>query len=77
MLEQLIRTEHLDQHSGGTPADWANESHAEAQKILKAHPLAIDEAYYRRNIDIVNRRLALAGLRLAALLNQTLGRPPQ
>jgi hypothetical protein len=37
----------------------------------------VDETYYRQNIGPVNRRLALAGLRLAALLNQTLGRTPQ
>lgn len=75
MLNQLIRTEHLDQQAGGRPTDWVNESHAEARKILESHPTAVDEAYYRQNIGIVNRRLALAGLRLAALLNQTLGQP--
>lgn len=73
MLEQLIRTEHLEQQAGGSPADWANQSHAEARKILEARPHEVDEAYYRRNIGTVNRQLALAGLRLAELLNQTLG----
>lgn len=73
-LEQLIRTEHLEQQSGGTPADWVNESHAEAQRILEHRPAAVDEAYYRQNIGTVDRRLALAGLRLAELLNQTLGK---
>jgi hypothetical protein len=73
MLERLIRTEHLDQRAGGTPADWVNESHGEAQKILESHPAAVDELYYRQNIGIVNRRLAFAALRLAQLLNQTLG----
>lgn len=72
-LEQIIGSEHLDQQAGGTPTDWVNESHAEARKILESHSAAVDEAYYRQNIGIVNRRLALAGLRLAALLNQTLG----
>jgi hypothetical protein len=33
----------------------------------------VDEAYYKANIGIVDQRLALAGLRLAALLNRTLG----
>jgi hypothetical protein len=73
MLDQLIRTEHLDQKAGGTPTDWVNESHSEARKILESRPAAVDEVYYRQNIGILNRRLALAGLRLAALLNQTLG----
>jgi hypothetical protein len=75
MLNQLIRTEHLDQQAGGTPTDWVNESHAEARTILESRPAAVDEAYYRQNIGIVNRRLALAGLRLAALLNHALGQP--
>ena len=77
MLDQLIRSEHLEQQAGGTPADWVNESHAEARKTLETSPAAVDDAYYRQNIGIVNRRLALAGLRLAALLNQTLGQPPR
>jgi hypothetical protein len=33
----------------------------------------VDDAYYKANIGIVDERLALAGLRLAAMLNQTLG----
>jgi hypothetical protein len=32
----------------------------------------IDEAYYRRNIKIVDQQLTRAGLRLAALLNRAL-----
>ena len=75
MLDQLIRTEHLEQQAGGTPEDWVNESHADARRILEARPVTVDEAYYRQNIATVNRRLALAGLRLAQLLNQALGQP--
>jgi hypothetical protein len=41
MLDQLIRSEHLEQQAGGTPADWANESHAEARKILDSRPAAV------------------------------------
>ena len=33
---------------------------------------AVDEAYFRKNIPVVNERLALAGLRLAKLLNDCL-----
>jgi hypothetical protein len=36
--------------------------------------VAVDEAYYQANIALVNEKLALAGVRLAALLNETLGK---
>ena len=56
--------------------DWANESHLQARHIIEAKPAAIDEAYYQANIELVNQKLALAGLRLATLLNDTLGKAP-
>jgi hypothetical protein len=36
----------------------------------------VDEAYYQANIELVNEKLALAGLRLAKLLNDSLGKSP-
>jgi len=36
----------------------------------------VDEAYYRAQIPIVDERLSLAGLRLAAVLNEILTAPP-
>jgi hypothetical protein len=56
--------------------DWANESHLQARHIIEAKPAAIDDAYYQANIELVNQKLALAGLRLGALLNDTLGKTP-
>ena len=35
---------------------------------------SVDEQYYRQQIKIVDERLALAGLRMAAVLNAVLGR---
>lgn len=75
-LNGLIEQKHLDKQAGGTPVDWANESHLQARRIIEAKAAAVDEAYYQANIDVVNERLALAGLRLAALLNNTLGNIP-
>ncbi len=75
-LQELIREEHLDQKAGGSPADWANESHREAIQAWVNKGVSIDEAYYQANIRIVDERLALAGLRLAAMLNDTLGKIP-
>lgn len=72
-IQALIRAEKLDGRAGGTAEDWADESHAEARRILQQRPAKVDQAYYNANIHLVDERLALAGLRLAALLNRTLG----
>jgi hypothetical protein len=72
-LERLIAQGRLTAISGGTPADWANESfHLARQVWLHDGDSATDE-YCRRNIGIADRQLALAGVRLAVLLNQCLG----
>jgi len=34
----------------------------------------LDEGYYQREIKVVDRQMALAGLRLAKLLNDTIGK---
>jgi hypothetical protein len=61
--------------AGGTPEDWANESLYLAKQVWVNQGAAIDEAYFRANIGVVDERLALAGLRLAAELNDALGSP--
>ena len=73
-LNELIEQKHLDKRAGGTPVDWANESHLQARHIVDSKPATVDEAYYQANIELVNEKLALAGLRLARLLNDTLGK---
>jgi len=75
-VQKLIRTEHLDQQAGGGPVDWANESHLQARKILQDKPASVDQAYYDANIRLVDEKLALAGIRLASVLNTTLGKIP-
>jgi hypothetical protein len=67
-LEKLISDEHLT--GSGSPEDWVNESHADAQSAWVADGAQIDEVYYQKEIKVVDRRLALAGLRLAAVLNE-------
>jgi len=76
-LEQLITARTLQSQATGTPEDWANESYRWAQKAWLNDGGAVDEAYYQANIGIVDERLALAGLRLAALLNEVLGQAPE
>ncbi len=75
-VQKLIRTEHLDQRAGGGPVDWANESHSEGRKILQDKPASVDQAYYDANIRLIDQKLALAGIRLASVLNTTLGKIP-
>jgi nuclease S1 len=74
-LEKMIAGQNLQARAGGTPADWANESLSLAKRAWIRDGGEADEAYYQRNIGIVDERLALAGLRLASLLNEALGRP--
>ena len=75
-LNTLIAQKHLENQAAGTPLDWANESHLQARQIMNAKPASIDDAYFQANIELVNRKLALAGIRLATLLNNTLGKAP-
>jgi hypothetical protein len=51
------------------PEEWAMESLALARKALVPSGAKVDERYYREQIEVVDDRLVLAGLRLAALLN--------
>ena len=57
----------------GSPADWANESHAIAKKALLPAGGIVDEAYFRGHLHVIDEQLMRAGLRLAALLNKRLG----
>ena len=73
-MNELIAEKRLEKQAGGTAVDWANESHVQARRLVDPRPAAVDEAYYQANIALVNEKLALAGVRLAALLNETLGK---
>jgi hypothetical protein len=70
-LEEFISQQHLT--AGGQPEDWANESHKYAQAAWLNDGEQVDENYYKSQIKVVDTRLALAGLRLAALLNDAFG----
>ena len=73
-LEKLIVGQHLERQAGGRPEDWANESFRIAHEVWLNDGEAVDQGYYRRNIHVVDQRLALAGLRLAQMLNDALGK---
>ena len=73
-LEALIKSEHLAAQDGGTPEEWANESVRLAQAGWVQDGANLDEGYYQREIKVVDRQMALAGLRLAKMLNETIGK---
>jgi hypothetical protein len=75
-LRDLIARRQWEKRTPGTPAEWAMQSHAFAKAALLPEHGAADEAYYRAHIDVVDQRLALAGVRLAAVLNELLTSPP-
>jgi hypothetical protein len=71
-LEQMIAADHL-QAGSSDPIAWANDSLQLAKQAWVQPQAEIDEAYYVRERPVVDRQLALAGLRLARLLNEELG----
>ena len=75
-LERLIKQRRWTTADPGTPADWAMQSHALGKAALVGPKTNIDEAYYKAQISVIDDRLALAGLRLAALLNRSLATLP-
>jgi hypothetical protein len=71
-LEEMIAADHL-QAGSDDPVAWANDSLQLAKQAWVQPQADIDEAYYLRERPVVDRQLALAGLRLARLLNEELG----
>jgi hypothetical protein len=57
---------------GGTPVDWALESHALGRQVWRKTPAdaKLDAAYLGWAEPILMRQLGLAGLRLARFLNE-------
>jgi hypothetical protein len=70
----LIAGWDTDQLQRGEPVDWAWQSHQAAAEAAYALPedLRLGDAYYQRSRRVVDRQLALAGIRLARILNETL-----
>ena len=76
-LETLIKQRGLDANASGSVAQWTMESHALAKAALVSRGGVVDDAYYRAQIQAIDERLALGGVRLAASLNRSLtGVPP-
>lgn len=72
VLEKLIAQKGWLSQPVGTPAQWAEQSWALAKAALVANDTNIDEAYYKKYIGVIDERMALGGVRLAAVLNRAL-----
>lgn len=75
-LQKLITDKQFGSQSPGTPVQWAEQSFKLAKEALVTPDTNIDEAYFRRHITVIEDRLALAGVRLAADLNRILTAAP-
>ena len=76
-LQRLIVDKRLGGAPPGTPAQWAEQSFRLAKAALVNPGTNIDEIYYRRHIAVIDERLALAGVRLAAVFNRVLTTAPR
>lgn len=77
VLETLIAQKRWAVQPPGTPAEWAEQSWALGKAALVKPDTNIDEAYYRKHIPVVDERMALGGVRLAAVLNRILVASPR
>jgi hypothetical protein len=72
--EAMITADKLNRLDNGTAEQWANESLKLAQAAWVQDGAELDELYYGQQIRVVDRQMALAGVRLARLLNDTIGK---
>jgi nuclease S1 len=75
-LRKLIVAKGFGSQPPGTPAQWAEQSFRLAKEALVTPDTNIDEGYYRRHITVIDERLSLGGIRLAADLNRILVATP-
>ena len=76
-LSLQIAANRWETQPAGSPESWAAESHGLAKAAVLPARGEVNQAYYRAHIPVVDRRLALGGLRLAAVLNQNLPNLPR
>ena len=75
LLEAEIRKSKPDT-GANDPALWAGQSKVLSDAALVPKNGTIDEAYFQKEIPVVDRQLELAGLRLASVLNGIFTAPP-
>lgn len=72
-LEKTIAQKHWDEVSQANPVVWANEAHKLGVSFMVSDGAVIGQDYYDSASPAVDRQLAVAGIRLARILNAALG----
>lgn len=75
MLEGDIKA-HPPEAVSNDPVRWTEQSKVLSDAAIVANGTDIDEAYFQKNIPIIDKQLELGGLRLAAVLNDAFKEPP-
>jgi len=75
-LSVWLNSQSADVFQEGSVVEWAMESKEIARQHVYAfpadHKLGVD--YYEANVEVIDRQLAKAGVRLAKLLNEALAK---
>lgn len=74
-LLQEIKDNNWQRLGGGEPTTWANISHHYAVEARAPNGALLTHEYVAEETKIVDAQLALAGLRIAHVLNRILGAP--
>lgn len=74
-LLREIKDNQWEQSSGGEPTTWANLSHQFAEQAMVPNGALITKEYVQEESKVVDAQLALAGLRIAHVLNRILVAP--
>lgn len=74
-LLQEIKDNHWERLAGGEPTTWANISHHYAVEAMVPNGALITHEYVQEESKVVDAQLALAGLRMAHVLNRILVAP--
>jgi len=76
LLEKIVTAKQLMSRPEGKSSEWIVESWKLAKDALVAQDANIDQAYYDKQLQVVDNQLALAGSRLALVLNRILTSAP-
>lgn len=68
-LEAEISEHHWDQVSQENPKVWAEQSHQMAVSAWVPNNVSVGRDYYEAGIKVIDRQMAVAGIRLARILN--------
>lgn len=74
LVAAVATRDQLENKAEGTPEAWANESFQLARHIWLGDGAQVRGDYFSKNIPLMDDQLGVAGLRLATLLNNALGR---